>query len=161
MSGWIQREAEQAEEAAEFADADLRAAEEWRARALAAEDRAAGLAAEYADLRDIANGLSVTGDAMRVRMTAAEAERDEANAARDTLRERVAEEIGLRLDGHGDDDLAAEAGEVRRERDEARRLLAAAACGKLRRCETCGERIAVKARLDAAREAVQAMEGGR
>jgi hypothetical protein len=52
--------------------------------------------------------------------------------------------------------LAAEA-----QRDEARRLLAAAACGKLRRCETCGERIAVKARLDAAREAVQAMEGGR
>lgn len=80
----------------------------------------------------------------RARALAAEAERDEANAARDTLRERVAEEIGLRLDGHGDDDLAAEAGEVRRERDEARRLLAAAARGELPRCGWCVKRLATR-----------------
>lgn len=180
MSGWIQREAEQAEEAAEFADADLRAAEEWRARALAAEAALAsvGAAAQaldgcewpppavpreawdamhpaekvvrdalgtWRDLaakwrgeaeRDAATHAKAT-DALVAEVLRVRAERDEANAARDALRERAAEEIGLRLDGHGDDDLAAEAGEVRRERDEARRLLAAAARGELPRCG-CG-----------------------
>lgn len=80
---------------------------DWRARALAAEDRAAGLAVQRAELLDIARGLSETGDAMRVQWTAAEAERD-----------------------------------------EARRLLAAAARGGLRTCEGCGTRLATMETAD-------------
>lgn len=81
---------------------------------------------------EVADGATIAARAASLR-----AERDAAESAREDLRDRVAEEIGLRLDGHGDDDIAAEAGEVRRDRDALRSLLAAAARGELPRCDEC------------------------
>lgn len=138
---------------------------DWRARALAAET-------ERDEWRDIAGRRfdEPTMDAVIATAEGVAAERDEAAA---TSRE-----------------WAMKAGAATAERDEARRLLAAAARGELPRCDGCGvrlataeaspavglcdehraaateglpwaERIAARKRVDEARAAVAGMEGGR
>lgn len=57
---------------------------------------------------------------------------------------RVATEHDHTTHASAEGKLVDEVMTLRAERDEARRLLAAAVCGKLRRCETCGERIATR-----------------
>lgn len=93
---------------------------DWRARALAAEAE-----------RDMLRGVGcdeVDGGELRgpcgACLKCARRERDEAIAA--------------------SREWAMKAGEATAERDEARRLLAAVALGKLRRCETCGEHLATR-----------------
>lgn len=127
---------------------------DWRARALAAEDRAAGLAAECADLRDIARRLSETGDAMRVQWTAAEAERADALADAKRLREReehFARALSVADGGRYRNDWDGALRRMIAERDALRVLITAVLRGELPGCDSC-ERHATRVAVDDATE---------
>ena len=126
---------------------------DWHARALVAERERDALRAAIVSVEAAARSLDdgpwpppvVAPQEWATMSPAEKITRDSIGTWR-SLAEKRRDELERERSMHADEQskLVDEVMTLRAERAEARRLLAAAACGKLRRCETCGERIATR-----------------